>query len=111
MGIIRQGKIVETGSLNELRHLTRTHILIKTKQPIPSLNEVEGIHEIKETSQGLSFQVDTKELNNVISYISQLGIIKLESAPPTLEDLFMRHYKSNGRCPLMNQNRLATTSQ
>src|SRR5690554_4128580 len=88
VGIIRQGKIIESGSLSELRHLTRTHILVETKQPIQSLAEIKGIHEIEETNQGLSFQVDTEELDKVFKHISQYGIVKLESAPPTLEDLF-----------------------
>src|SRR5690606_27125281 len=73
VGIIRQGKIIETGTLNELRHLTRTQILVETKQTISSLHEVKGVHEIKATEQGLSFQVDTEELDNVFKYISQFG--------------------------------------
>lgn len=96
VGIIRQGQIIETGTLNELRHLTRTHILVDTKQPIASLKEFQGIHEIEETEQGMSFQVDTKELDAIIRHISQFGIVKLESAPPTLEDLFMSHYENKG---------------
>lgn len=97
VGIIRQGQIIETGSLDELRHLTRTHILVETKQPVSSLNKIQGIHEIEETARGLTFQVDTEELEHVIRHISQFGIIKLESAPPTLEDLFMRHYESKDK--------------
>ena len=50
---------------------------------------------------GLSFQVDSEELDEVIRYISTFGIIKLNSAPPTLEDLFMRHYEEeNSTSPL-----------
>src|SRR5699024_2151491 len=75
VGIIRQGKIIESGTLSEMRHLTRTNILV----------EKDG--------QTLDFQVDSEELDTVIRYVSQYGIIKLESAPPTLEDLFMRHYE------------------
>lgn len=97
VGIIRSGKIIETGSLEELRHLTRTRLLIETKQPIPSLNEVEGVYDLEQKDQALSFQVDTKELDQVIKYVSQFGIMRLESAPPTLEDLFMRHYDSGGQ--------------
>jgi ABC-2 type transport system ATP-binding protein len=41
----------------------------------------------------MSFQVDTVQMDAVIRHISQFGIIRLESAPPTLEDLFMRHYE------------------
>ncbi|MBU9720902.1 MULTISPECIES: ABC transporter ATP-binding protein [Bacillaceae] len=93
VGIIRQGKIIETGSLSELRHLTRTQILVDTKQPITGLSELKGIHEVIESEQGLSFQVDTEEMDEVMKYISQFSIIKIESAPPTLEDLFMRHYE------------------
>ncbi len=97
VGIIRQGEIIESGSLSEMRHLTRTNLLVATKQSIASLDEVKGVHAIEEQGSEISFQVDTEELDAVIRYISQFGIVKLESAPPTLEDLFMRHYegKSN----------------
>ncbi|MRG85899.1 ABC transporter ATP-binding protein [Salinibacillus xinjiangensis] len=95
VGIIRQGQIIESGSLNEMRHLTRTHILVDTKQSITALEEFNGVHDIEETENGLTFQVDTEELDNVIKHVSQFGILKLESAPPTLEDLFMRHYEGN----------------
>lgn len=93
VGIIRQGQMIETGSLNELRHLTRTSLLVETKQPITSLNELKGVHGIEEKGQALTFQVDTEELDNVMKYVSQFGIVKLESTPPTLEDVFMRYYE------------------
>lgn len=93
VGIIRQGKIIETGTLKELRHLTRTSLLVETKQPLKSLNEVKGVHNIEEKDQALSFQVDTEELSNVLKYVSQFEVVKLESAPAKLEDLFMRHYE------------------
>lgn len=96
VGIIRQGKIIETGTLKELRHLTRTNLLVETTKPITSLSEVKGVHDIVNKDQALSFQVDTEELSSVIQYISQFGVVKLESAPPTLEDLFMRHYQGVG---------------
>lgn len=93
VGIIRQGQIIETGTLDELRHLTRTSLLVETKQPISALGNVNGVRDIVMKDQALSFQVDTDELDNVMKYISQFGIVKLESAPPTLEDLFMSHYE------------------
>lgn len=94
VGIIRQGKIIETGTLDELRHLTRTKLTIKTKQPMKSLHEMKGVHDIQNKNQEISFQVDTEELDTIIKHVSQFGIVKLESAPPTLEDLFMRHYEN-----------------
>jgi ABC-2 type transport system ATP-binding protein len=96
VGIIREGKIIETGTLSELRHLTRTNLFVETKQPMTGLHDIKGVHGIEEKDNGLTFQVDTEELDNVIKYVSQYGVKKLESAPPTLEDLFMRHYEGVG---------------
>lgn len=93
VGIIRKGKIIETGTLSELRHLTRTNLVVETKQKMTALSELPGVHAIEEKDQALTFQVDTEELDNIIKHISQFGIIRLESTPPTLEDLFMRHYQ------------------
>lgn len=93
VGIIRQGKMIETGTLEELRHLTRTHLTIRTKNPIPSLKELRGVHHLQVIDSELTFQVDTEEMDEVIRYIAEFGILKLESGAPTLEDLFMRHYQ------------------
>jgi ABC-2 type transport system ATP-binding protein len=93
IAIIREGKIIETGTLSELRHLTRTQLTIKSMEPIPSLGEVKGVHNVAQNDDKVSFQVDMEQLDEVIRYISSFGIVKLESAPPTLEDLFMRHYQ------------------
>ncbi|WP_353892411.1 ABC transporter ATP-binding protein [Proteinivorax hydrogeniformans] len=96
VSIIREGEIIESGSLKELRHLTRTNIRLETKKPIADLNKIKGVHDIEEKEGALSFQVDTEELGNIIKYVSQYDVAKLESAPPTLEDLFMRHYEGAG---------------
>lgn len=95
VGIIRQGKIIETGSLAEMRHLTRTNLLVETKQPIISIHELKGVHDVVQKDKAISFQVDTEELDTVMKHVTQFGVVKLESAPPTLEDLFMRHYEDN----------------
>ncbi len=97
VGIIRQGTMIETGSLGELRHLTRMNLVVETKEPLSQLQTLEGIHHIKEKDGTLSFQVDTEQLGTVIQHVSHFGIIKLESNPPTLEDLFMRHYEKKGQ--------------
>jgi len=96
VSIIRQGEIIETGYLKDLRHLTRTSVRMETRQPVPSLDDIKGVHNLRKENQTYSFQVDTEELDSIIKYISQFDIIKLESAPPTLEDLFMRHYEVVG---------------
>ncbi|MCT2537285.1 ABC transporter ATP-binding protein [Aquibacillus koreensis] len=93
VSIIRQGEIIESGSLNELRHLTRTQMLVETREPLGQLGNLKGIYAIQKKGQSTSFQIDSNEIDNVIKYLSQFGIVKLESAPPTLEELFMRHYE------------------
>ena len=96
VGIIREGKLVETGTLSELRHLTRISMNVITEKPIDGLENINGVHGIREQQGGISFQVDSEEIGNVVSYISKFDIKKLESMPPTLEELFMRHYNVNG---------------
>lgn len=96
VGIIRQGKIIESGTLQELRHLTRTHVKVETKQAVPSMNRLKGVYDLEEKGAELSFQMDTEEMDNVIRHLNQFGIVKLVCSPPTLEDLFIRHYEGTG---------------
>lgn len=93
VAIIREGEIIEKGTLEELRHLTRTKLTVNTKEPLTSLDKLTGVHDIHQVEDSIEFHVDTEELDNIIRHISQFGVVKLESAPPTLEDLFMRHYE------------------
>jgi len=92
VGIIRDGKLVETGTLNELRHLTRYHMEVVTMRAPEGLESIKGIYNISTIQKSISFEVDMEAVDMVIRYISQFGIQKIESAPPSLEALFMRHY-------------------
>ena len=96
IAIIREGMIVETGTLADMRHLTRITMTIRTEKPVENITQIKGIHGISEDQGELSFQVDSDEISGVVSYISQYGVKKLHSAPLTLEDLFMRHYNASG---------------
>jgi len=96
VGIIREGKLVETGTLSELRHLTRITMNVETETPIDGLEQIKGVHGIREQKGGISFQVDSDEIGGVVSHISRFNVKKLESMPPTLEELFMRHYNTIG---------------
>jgi len=96
VGIIRDGRLVETGTLTELRHLTRVSMNVETARPIEGLDSLNGVHDVRRTPSGISFQVDSAEMAGVISHLSPFSVLKLESTPPTLEDLFMRHYNADG---------------
>lgn len=93
VAIIREGKIIETGTLSELKHLTRSTFTVETQKPLVGLTEIKGVQNISQKGNSWEFQVDSEKLPEVISHISQFGVLKLESSAPTLEDLFMRHYK------------------
>jgi len=96
VGIIREGRIVEIGTLSTMRHLTRVKMEIKTRKPVEGLERLDGVHDIKHGPGGMSFQVDNRAIGAVVSYISKFGVIKLNSAPPSLEDLFMQYYSKTG---------------
>lgn len=95
IGIIRSGEIVETGTLDEMRHLTRTVIQFKTAQNTPELATLEGVHNVVTQDNGLeTFSVDTEYMTKVMDYLASKQILSLQSTPPTLEDLFLRYYDS-----------------
>lgn len=92
VSIIREGEIIETGTFEELRHLTRTSITVDTTQPITGLEELSGVHNLTQEGTHSHFSVDTEKIGYVLKYLTQFGIKSLLSAPPTLEELFMRYY-------------------
>lgn len=92
VGIIRSGVMVETGTLAELRHLTRSNLYVELDSPATDIGQIPGISELVKAGDGWKFQVDGEKLDAVMTYLSKHGIRRLESAPPTLEDLFMQHY-------------------
>ena len=90
--IIRDGRTVESGTLRELRHLTRTAISVETEQPIEGLETLPGVHALQLDGTHAEFQVDADTLDRVVGHLHRHGILSLTSAPPSLEELFMRHY-------------------
>jgi len=103
--IIRNGRTVESGTLSELRHLTRTSIDVQTERPLDGLDGLKGVHDLHVDGTRARFDVDTAHLDEVIRHLSGFGIRSLNSRPPTLEELFLRHYgdelarerRANGR--------------
>jgi ABC-2 type transport system ATP-binding protein len=90
--IIRAGRTVERGTLAELRHLTRTAISVETDRPVTGLDGLPGVHDPVLDGVRARFDVDTAQLDGAIKHLSQYGIRTLTSQPPTLEELFLRHY-------------------
>jgi ABC-2 type transport system ATP-binding protein len=93
--IIRDGRAVETGTLAELRHLTRTAIQAELAGPPAGLDALPGVHNLRTHNGGVRFDVDTEALDATLRHLAGLGVRSLVSQPPTLEELFLRHYDRN----------------
>jgi ABC-2 type transport system ATP-binding protein len=95
VSIIRLGRTVETGTLSELRHLTRTSISAELAGPPNGLARHAGVHDLEVDGTHVKFDVDTKELDGVLRELTNVGVRSLTSQPPTLEELFLRHYEAD----------------
>ncbi|MFI6743926.1 ATP-binding cassette domain-containing protein [Nonomuraea sp. NPDC050451] len=90
--IIRDGRTVETGTLAQLRHLTRTSIEAELAGPPDGLAELPGVHDLRAGDGRVRFSVDDVALDPALRRLAEAGVRSLVSQPPTLEELFLRHY-------------------
>ena len=90
--IIRNGHTAESGTFAELRHLTRTTVMVETAQPPTGLASLVGVHDPTVEGNKARFSVESGDLNRVLERLVQYDVRSLTSTPPTLEELFLRHY-------------------
>jgi ABC-2 type transport system ATP-binding protein len=96
--IIRAGRTVETGTLAELRHLTRTSIAAELTGQPSGLTDLAGVHDLvvdpgKDGGSRVRCEVDSDRLEDLLRLLVTAGVKTLTSQPPTLEELFLRHYE------------------
>ncbi|MCX5398587.1 ABC transporter ATP-binding protein [Streptomyces sp. NBC_00102] len=96
VSIIRRGRTVETGSPAGMRHLTRTGITAELVSVPHGLASLPGVHGYEARGARISCQVDTDKLDAVLAALAAAGVRALNCAPPTLEELFLRHYAADG---------------
>lgn len=98
VSIIRSGRIVQSGTLQQLRQLTRTEIEAETARPATKLGRLAGVHDLEVTDldggSKIKLSVDGEQLDKVLTKISSYRVRSLVSHPPTLEELMLRHYGS-----------------
>ncbi|MFD9211517.1 MULTISPECIES: ATP-binding cassette domain-containing protein [unclassified Streptomyces] len=106
VSIIRKGRTVESGSLADLRHLTRTSVSADLAGTPGGLARLPGVHDldvqgpaVPSESAGcrVRFQVETDKLDAVLRSLTEAGVRSLTCTPPTLEELFLRHYEDDLR--------------
>ncbi|HEY7015123.1 MAG TPA: ABC transporter ATP-binding protein [Streptosporangiaceae bacterium] len=99
--IIRDGRTVESGALTDLRHLTRTSISADLATSPGGLAQLPGVHDLdvqqfNHAGARVRCEVDTDKLDEVLRQLTAAGVRSLTSQPPTLEELFLRHYAADG---------------
>jgi len=91
--IIREGRAAETGSLAEMRHLTRDFVDAELTGPV-TLDGLRGVHHLQADGRRVRCEVDHAALDEVLGRLHAAGIRSLTCRPPTLEELFLRHYST-----------------
>ena len=109
--IIRSGAAVESGTLAELRHLTRTRFRITSPVEPEVLSTVPGVHDLRTDATAIVFDADATDLPNVLAALAKAGVTAVTAAPPSLEELFMRHYGEQAAGRESGKNRANQTSQ
>lgn len=92
ISIIRAGRVVQSGTLADLRHLTRTTVIAETDRPATRIAAVPGVREPQLHGNRVSFDVDSDHLHEAVAALAGLGVRSLTAHPPTLEELFLRQY-------------------
>ena len=90
--IIRHGRTVQSGTLDDLRTTTRTAVTVSTDNPVTGLEATDGVHSVRSEGGSLRFEVEEAALGGVMNHLASFGIRSLVSQPPTLEELFLREY-------------------
>jgi len=94
--IIRRGRAVETGTLSDLRHLTRTSVDAELAGPPRGLDQLAGVHNLDVEGNRVHCEVDTEQLDGLLRQLTIVGVRSMTCQPPTLEELFLRHYAGDG---------------
>jgi ABC-2 type transport system ATP-binding protein len=101
VSIIRAGRTVETGALADMRHLSRTSVDAVLATPVGAdvLQDVGGVEDLTTEGTRVAFTIDTAQVGEVLARLGQHGIQSLSCQPPTLEQLFMKEYRTSAPVP------------
>jgi ABC-2 type transport system ATP-binding protein len=94
VSIVRAGRTVDSGTLSELRHLSRTTVEAELSGPPQGLEGLAGVHRLAVEGNRVRCEVDPDALDALLRRLTAIGVRALQSRPPTLEELFLRHYRS-----------------
>jgi ABC-2 type transport system ATP-binding protein len=91
LSIIRDGRIVQNGTLDELRGQTRTTIHA-TLERAPDVDRLSVLHDVHLDGTRLTATVESARVGTAVEALAPYGFAALTVAPPSLESLFLRLY-------------------
>ena len=97
--IIREGRTVEQGTLDSMRHLTRTQVRADLDSGADGLESLPGVHDLTVDGIHVSFSIDHDALPAVLTVLAGLKPHSLAANPPSLEEIFLSHYSNEGQDP------------
>lgn len=92
LSIIRAGRVVETGTLSQMRHLRRTTVIADVRSDPAPIAALPGVHDVAIDGSHLTCHVDADALDAVLAALAGLGVESLVTQPPSLEEMFLQHY-------------------
>ena len=95
VSIIRAGRTVESGTLAELRHLSRITVTAELAGPADGIADLPGVHEVAVEGARVRLQADPDALDALCARLARAGVRDLSAGPPALEELFLRHYAAD----------------
>ena len=96
VGILRQGRLVDQGTLGSLRHLSAQTIEVTFEGPAPRLPPLEGVSVAPAGENALRFEV-TGAVGPLMAALGPHPVLALTSREPSLEEIFLHHYDDAGR--------------
>lgn len=94
--IIKAGRTVETGTLQQLRHLTRSHVVLAGDVQLAELQSLPGIEDLRQESGVYRFSLEQQSIPELLQMIAGRSVETFSCTPPSLEELFLHHYQSSG---------------
>ena len=108
VSIIRDGLVVETGTLDALRHRTRTTIRATLQRPPAAPAELAPLEDVHLDGAHVRGTVEAERVGEALGTLGRFGIEALTATPPSLEDLFLRHYGDDAAAPASSSGATAT---
>ena len=91
VAILRAGRLVESGNLKEMRHLSSLQVEAELDGPVPELSGIPGVSAVQVQGAHISCQV-TGSIEPLLAALAGAGVRHLTSREPSLEELFLAHY-------------------